>query len=217
MLIGFILGFTTSTLIFSCFGSSTEKRSIAVPMKRFEKQAVNIEESYERAIGNLQYQNFELQMNLNETKDLLDQVKLSLKKKEVKLKKLLEPKSFSANPLRVQLQKVSFEDNVAACDSLVSGVRQYLIDNGRKDSIYDVQQAQLENIVLIKDSVINLQVKEKEDFKILINQSLIEQQELAKVNKQLQKKNRRGRFKTKLFSVGSVIVTALVSSYVFGH
>src|SRR5258706_997743 len=136
--IGFIIGFWASFLFTGPNKGPTIKKEVSSNPKQLKKEAVNIEESYQKQIANLQDQNLELQQNLEVTQSLLEQAKQAVKQKEINIKKIIEPKSYSARELK-QEDDVRQANDSSPCDSLVAEVIGYIDQNHRKDSLYEVQ------------------------------------------------------------------------------
>src|SRR5258706_2278867 len=211
--IGFIIGFWASFLFTGPNKGPTIKKEVSSNPKQLKKEAVNIEESYQKQIANLQDQNLELQQNLEVTQSLLEQAKQAAKQKEINIKKIIEPKSSFARELLRQEDDARQANDSSPCDSLVAEVIGYIDQNHRKDSLYEVQLIQVDSVVTVKDDLIHANEKAYTNLNLLFGQSLTAQESLTKENKLLQRQFKRQRFKNKLVTEGVMIISAKAINY----
>jgi hypothetical protein len=214
LLLGFILGFFASFLFTGSNKTVTSKSEAFAKPKELKKQADTIQENYQEQIANLQDQNLELLQSLEVTQGLLDQEKLMCKQKEQHIKKLIEPKGYSAKAL---LAKVDSSKTVSNCDTLASLVLEYMEGSNQKDNLYEVQHLQMDSVVSVKDEFIEANQKAYSNLKLLFNQSITAQETLIKENKQLQRQFKRQRFRNKLVSIGLVILSATATKFLLHH
>jgi hypothetical protein len=214
----FVLGFFSTFLFTGCDRNKISKKDISVTPKVLKKQADTIQENYLKQIASLQDQNLELQQDLEITQGLLEQAKLVTKQKEIKIKKIIEPKGYPAKEL---LQKIeitpSINNDLSPCDSLITEVHEYIEENHRKDSLYEVQLIQMDSVVTVKDDLIQANEKAYTNLNLLFGQSLTAQGNLIKENKLLQRQFKRQRFKNKLITTGLMILSATAANYLLHH
>ena len=226
LLVGFILGFCTSFLFTGCNkGSATKKEVVSTP-KELKKEAVGVEQTYQKQIESLQSQNLQLQQSLEVTQGLLDEAKQAAKEKENKIKKIIAPQGYSAKELLSKSAKelLNKKDNSeetpeakSICDSLVTEVIGYIQENHRKDSLYEIQLVQMDSVVTVKDDLIQANEKAYTNLNLLFSQSVTAQQNLAKENKLLQRQFKRQRLKNKLVTAGLMILSATATNYLLHH
>lgn len=214
LLIGFAIGLCSSFLFVGCNKITASKTNIVVSPKEFRKQADTIQANYQRQIDNLQDQNLELAKNLEVTQGLLDLARQLCKQKELQIKKLTAPKGFPAKEL---LAKADTIKNKSSCDTLTSLVDEYIEDNHRKDSLYEIQIIQMDSVVSVKDKLIETNERAYTNLKCLLDESLSSQKDLINENKLLRKQCKRQRFKSKVVTLGLMILTATTTNFLSQH
>jgi len=217
LLLGFVLGFVTAFLFTGCNKNSNIKKEAIVKPKELKKQAATIEENYQEQIESLQDQNLELQQDLEVNQGLLDQAKETTKQLENKIKKLIEPAGYPAKKLIEKVKANEISSDLPSCDSLINVVSDYIEENHRKDSIYELQIIQMDSIVSIKDDLIRTNTEAYTNLHQLFEQSVVSQENLIKENTQLQKQFKRQRFKNKLVTAGLMILSATATNYLLHH
>ena len=214
LLIGFILGLCSSLLFIGCDRTTASKTNTVVSPKDLRRQADTIQENYQKQIDNLRYQNLELTQNLEVTQGWLNQAKDLCKQKERQIKKLTEPKGLPAKEL---LAKVDTIRGASNCDTLASLVVEYIADNHQKDSLYEVQLIQMDSVVVVKDKLIETNEKVYSNLNLLFDQSLSAQQSLIKENKLVKRQFKRQRIKSKVVTLGLIILTATATNLLSHH
>jgi hypothetical protein len=217
LLLGFVLGFVTAYLFTGCNKNSTIIKEAIVKPKELKKQAVTIEENYQKQIVNLQDQNIELQQNLEATQGLFDQAKAKTKQLENKIKKIIEPPGYPAKRLIQKVRANEISSDLSPCDSLINVITDYIEENHRKDSIYEQQIIQMDSIVSLKDHLIQTHTQAYTNLHQLFGQSVVNQENLIKENTQLRKQIKRQRFKNKLVTAGLMIISATATNYLLHH
>jgi hypothetical protein len=217
LLLGFVLGFVTAFVFTGCNKNSTIKKEVVVKPKDLKKQAVTIEENYQKQIASLQDQNIELQQDLEVNQGLLDQAKEITKQLENKIKKLIEPVGYPAKSLIQKVKTSEISRDQSPCDSLINVIPDYIEENHRKDSIYELQIIQMDSVVSIKDDLIQTNAEAYANLLKLFDQSVASQENLIKENTQLRKQFRRQRFKNKLVTAGLMILSATATNYLLHH
>ena len=214
LLVGFILGLCSQLLFTGSDKMTASKTNTVVIPKELRKQADTIQKNYQKQINNLQDQNLELAQNLEVTQGLLDQAKQLCKQKELQIKKLTEPRGFPAKALLVKADTIQ---GISNCDTLASLVLEYMADNHQKDSLYEVQLIQIDSVADIKDKFIETNEKAYSNLNLLFDQSLSAQQSLIKENQLLKRQFKRQRAKSKIITVGFMILTATATKYFLHH
>jgi hypothetical protein len=225
LLIGFALGFLTSFLIFGCNKTQKQNDAPFVKAKELKKEAATIDVSYQKQIETLSSQNAQLQQQLNQTNDLLQQLKLQAMEKENQVKKLLlsppllpnvyQKKPFKDYEIAIFSHKAQPETN--PCDSLKKEVASYIKSNHKKDSVYELQLLQFDSLLTGKDLVIETSQKAYSDLKLLFDQSLSNQSILQKENLSLRRVNKRQKFRNKILAGGLMILSGFTANYMLRH
>jgi hypothetical protein len=241
LLIGFVLGFLTSFLIFSHTKSSQPQTVTVQKATVLKKQADSIEVSHQRQIEVLQQKNTGLQQELKATKSALDQLKSDAKEKEKKVKKIINPgkalwsenlfrEAFPSNDLALKFPDKVYtrqpemlfdvakkESAPCLCDSLEKEVLDYIEANHRKDSVYESQILLFDSMITGKDLLIEASQKAYSDLKLLFDQSISNQSTLQKENFSLRRQNKRQRFKNKILTSGLLILSGFTANYMLRH
>lgn len=218
-ILGFLLGcFVTLLLTGGCNKSKVATGNIVQP-KELQKQADEIEKTYQERLTELESKNQTLQQELKGAKDQLSAIKTKTKQKEATIKKIIEPKGFPAKELlkKVNSSSLTIDSSLSPCDSLVQEVSEYMQENEVKDSLYELQVSTQENIIITKDSVIGLQSKQHDELQTLFGQSLATQETLTKENVQLRRQFKRQKFRNRLLSIGVTILSGITANYLIHH
>jgi hypothetical protein len=109
------------------------------------------------------------------------------------------------------------EDNLDQCDSLAKEVISYTEANHRKDSVYESQLLQFDSLLHVKDRLVETSQNAYNDLRILFDKSLTSQTILQKENLALTKQNKRQKFKSKVLTGASLILSGLTTSYLLRH
>jgi hypothetical protein len=242
LLIGFILGFFTSFLIFAHTKASSSKSVVVQKAKELKKSGDTIDVAYQNQIDVLQDQNIELQQQLEVSTGLLIQAKQDAQEKEDNIKKLLlqknilstkdlfqkDPKRSLKTYLTPKQRELLDYDNLALfsndkaskrclCDSLEKEVTEYIEANHRKDSAYEQQLLQFDSLLTNKDAVIETSQKAYSDLKSLFDKSIATQTTLQKENLSLSKQNKRQKFKSKILTGSLFILSGFTANYFLRH
>ena len=201
----FLFDFSANDLLTtsSVDNSETIKKEIAA------KEALHLEK-----ITELENKNEALQNDLNTVKEQLVSIKSQTKKRETTIKKILEPKGMAAKDLLEKVgHSIPVDSSLSPCDSLANEVSEYIEENELKDSLYETQTNKLDSTIAIKDSMIQLKSKMHIDLSNTISKLLNDQETLLRENKTLQKQFKRQKRKSKLVTVGLMILTATAANY----
>ena len=197
---------------------ATSQKVVIIPAKDLKKQADTTESKYQQKIVDLESRNRELEQNLNTTEELLAQAKQKVKQTETRIKlitglNISPPKQLSGSTDSLQADN----NKISPCDSLVTVVGDYILENNEKDSLYDEQITTMDSLSRNKDSVIQTSAESYNSLHRLFDQSLDQQQSLQKQNLQLQKQVNRQRLKSKLVTIGLLFLSGTATNYLLHH
>lgn len=165
-------------------------------------------------ISELEKKTEKLSEELKSAQAQLSTIKSKTREREKTIKKMIEPKGLPAKELLERVNKsVAVDTSLSPCDSLTQEVTGYIEENALKNSLYESQINTLDSIVAVKDSVIQLKTGLHKDLTVLFEQSLDKQDVLAKENLQLRKQFKRQKLKSKLITVGLMILSGTAANY----
>lgn len=87
----------------------------------------------------------------------------------------------------------------------------------QKDSLYENQIATLDSMLSVKDSVIQFKTHLHTQWAEFFSRALDEQDILRKENQQLQKQFKRQKQRSKLATLGLMMLTAVGTNYLLKH
>jgi hypothetical protein len=205
---GLITGFFLSLFFQGC-DNSAANTAIVAPAE-IKNQLTEKVAAYEQKIADLESKNANLQKQLKTAKDQLVAAKIKVQQRETNIKKRIEPAGFPAKELLNKVQPhATVDSDLSPCDSLLQDVGAYMEENAVKDSLYEVQINTLDSIVGVKDSVIAEKTKINKSVTEAFTKSLEQQEVLLKENNQLRNKSKRQKRRTKLATIGLMILSAL--------
>lgn len=212
--LGFICGFSLLFLLSGNCNGPDKKSEVIVNPKQIRKEVEKSEQEQQHKIAELEIKNQQLLQELATTKDLLSKAKQKTKIREAEIIKLVEPKGFPAKELLAKTKLMQTADTPSSvCDSLISEVSEYINENTVKDSLYELQVAQLNSTMAVKDSLISLNLQLNKELKSSLIQSLSQQEVLYEQNQQLKRKFKRQKFRTKLIAIGATIFSGIATEY----
>ena len=206
LLIGLFIGIILTLLFKGCGRDSAGGTFPVVSPKQIIKEANSSEAEYREKVAVLEDHSQKLQQQLTEVQAELTLIKAKTKSRESTIKKLIEPKGYPAKAL-ARKSPTSIDSSLSPCDSLASEVSEYIVDNIRKDSLYEIAAQKKDSIIAVKDSVILTTIKVHEDFKVLLDKSVKQQETLFTENKSLKKQIKRQKLRSTLKTIGLVILT----------
>jgi hypothetical protein len=217
-LLSFAIGFCGSLLLFGNCNHNKYSNS-TVPINFLKIQADSIRTIYEPRIASLESRNHFLQLELKRTKEQLSTIKLKAKSKAQTIKKIIELGGYPAKELLKKIEPATLivANELSPCDSLVQEVSVYLQDTNIKDSLYDAHITIQDNIIAGKDSIISLCNEKQEIFGKILDQSLLQQKQLAKQNLSLQKHLKHQKHKSRFITLGAAILSGLAVNYLTHH
>jgi hypothetical protein len=216
-IITLILGILIGLLCYFLFDFSANdllaSKSVDNPAS-IKKEIAEKEALHQEKITELENKNAALQKDLNTIKEQLVSIKSQTKKREITIKKILEPKGMFAKDLLAKVaHPVPVDSSLSRCDSLANEVSEYIEENEEKDSLYETQISKLDSTITIKDSMIQLKSKMHIDLSNTVSKLLNDHEALLRANKALQKEFKRQKRKSKVVTVGLMILSATAANY----
>ncbi len=214
-LIPFVMGFVIALLLMSdCNNHSVKTHDVLTP-KIIQKMADSINKDYQVRIDLLEGQNELLQNKITSYHNQLIAVRSKAKSKEKTIKNLIAPKGFAASELleKEEAVHIPVDSSLTPCDSLAEQTAEYMQITATKDSLYELQINTLDNLITVKDSVIEEKTNQYEQTSVLLKQSLALQENLLSDNRKLEKKSRRQKRGNRLLVIGAAILSAFTTDY----
>lgn len=206
---GLIIGFFLSLFVQGCGDSATKENTAIVTAEQIKSGLAAKVAVYEQKIADLERKNIYLQKQLKSVEDQLATKKVKVQQREIKIKKRITPVGFPAKELLNKVRPLpAANSSLSACDSLVKDVAAYMDENAAKDSLYEVQINTLDSIVDVKDSLIAENEKINKSVSEALVKSFEQQQILLKENQQLRNKSKQQKRRSKLATIGLMILSA---------
>lgn len=211
---GFILGFFTAFFFMPGNPDTNTSRSSAATTKQLSKEVATIEKNYQNRIVVLQTRNSELQQKLTTTQSSLEQAKQSVKQKEGAVKKLAQANNTLKRKRSIENYNIPFFDEPPCnCDSLKIEVVEYINENHRKDSLYEIQLSTMDSVVVVKDSIVHTTEGLYNSLHQIYDKAIAAQQVLQNENHVLKKKEKRRKVKNKIITAGLMILTGTAANF----
>ena len=201
LVIGIIIGISFSNLFKGCNDTVTQTK-IFKP-ETLKNQSVKVDEIYQHQIDSLQVSSNGLAKKLAGTKQILSQVSKKNKLLQMQVYELIDKTPVNADTIQIQ----------SNCDSLKVTVAELLQSDDLKDSLFTDVNNNLETQIKNKDSTLMIKDMELHAMRISLDQSITEQQFLYDKNKTYQKQFKRQKVKSKLLSVGALILSGMAAAY----
>ena len=213
LILGILIGLL-SWFLFDLSASDLVTTSSVDNSEAIKKEIAAKEALHQEKITELEKKNAALQKDLNTVKEQLASIKSQTKKRETTIKNILEPKGMAAKDLLEKVgHSIPVDSSLSPCDSLASEVSEYLEENLVKDSLYETHISKLDSTIAIKDSVIQLKNKLHIDLSNTVSSLLNDHEVLLRQNKALQKQFKRQKRKSKIVTVGLMILSATAANY----
>lgn len=203
--VGFVLGVYFSSLFSGC-----GKHSVPVPAvtiikpEVLQKQVATVQATYQAKIDSLGATATQLKTALVTTQSALDKAKKKNTILQTQVYDLLD---------RTGAVPTDTARRIADCDSLQTKVKELVINDNVKDSLYEETTGNLQQQVSNKDSTLLLQREQYQELKASFTQSIQQQEALQSENTALRKsvrhEKRAGVFRT----IGLAIAAALAAHY----
>lgn len=215
---GLITGFFLSLFVQGCGNSAGTSNTAIVSPETIKSQLAEKVAGYEQKIAELETKNTDLQRQLKTAKNQLSAAKVKVQQREANIKKRIEPTGFPARQLLNKVQPLpGVDSSLSPCDSLVKDIAAYIEENDVKDSLYEVQINTLDSIVDVKESVIAEKKRINKSVTEALTKSLEQQELLLKENQVLRNKSKRQKRRSKLATIGLMILSALGGKQLSHH
>ncbi len=216
-LICFVLGCFTAFLLTATCGSPKQPAITSATL--LKAQADSLHTHYQTTIAKLEKNNKELDAELQNTKAELKAAKAKANSKAAEIKKIITPPGYPAKDLlnKPTASLLPVGNDLEKCDSLVMLISEFLQDTEHKDSLYEAQLLQQDNLIAGKDAIIKVQENENLNLSFLLKQSLTQQTLLEKDNLKLHKKMKRQRSACKWLAFGSAVLSGITTHYLFNR
>ncbi len=230
--VGFIAGLCSSLVFQGCSSDSTAIAQKITSSEDLKKEAASIEVAYQIKTTELKNKNEQLQEQLRHSRLRLTTIKSRTRQRENKIKKIITPdsypgKGFPARELLKKTKSITQADNLPLreesvqvlfpCDTLLQEISEYIQETVLKDSIYESQAALQDSVIIVKDSVITLRSRQYQELQCLFDETVEQQETLAKENKHLRKTFKRQKFKSTLKTVGLIILSGAATNFIMNH
>lgn len=208
-LLGLALGITFTALyplMASNTSSSSEGKALA---KELTKQVNQSEKSYAQSVDSFKVKSSKLQSELTDSKAELNKAKQKSRLLQTAIYELLDKQ-----PTEDRGDSMLYE---RPCDSLIEKVKSLVQSSNEKDSLYERIAFNMEEQLTGKDSIIFLKDQRYQEIRSAFNQSIKNQNDLAQENKQLNRKVRKQKLKSKVLSTALLILGGAATNYLLRH
>ena len=208
LLVGLTIGICLSVLFQGC-GHDAENvtNKPTLQPSAIQKQVQVNEQHYQQKIDSLSASSQQLEKQLATTRVSLEKAKKRNTELQRQVYELLDKPTAVTDTAEV----------LADCDSLKVKVEDLIASSNEKDSLQDVQTQNLQQQIKVKDSTIETQQADYQSLKSSFNQSLQEQQTLLDQNNAFKKEIKRHKLKSKLASIGLIILSGITVGSLIHH
>ncbi|MBC7627926.1 hypothetical protein [Ferruginibacter sp.] len=208
LILGIIIGISFTKL----FTGNNKEENLTATVKVLkpsvlQKTTANVEFYFEQKIDSLNTNNKLLNKKLGGSRAALEMAKNKNIVLQTQLYDLIDNNNESAD--------TSIENNKD--DVFQDKIIQLINENNYKDSLYENIDSTVTAQVRNKDSTIVLMGDKYDSLKISFNESVLQQQLLHDQNKQFKKQFMRQKIKSKLLSVGLLILSGAAANYLIQH
>lgn len=212
LILGFISGVCMSILFVGCGGCNSSLPRVTTA-KEIKKAAFDSNAAYQQRRVQLDTVKSRLQVHVAKTNLTLQQEKNQAAIRKEKVKKLIEPKGYAAR-LLIQKRDAPQPDTLfTKCDSLQKEVSLFIEENDRKDSLYETQIATMDSLVLVQGRIIENDSVAYRNLQVLFHSAVDHGEVMEMENKSLQKKMKRQKFKSKIVSIGLMLLSGAAANY----
>jgi len=203
--VGFVLGFYFCSLFKGCGKPIVPVPAVTIVKPEvLQKQVAAVQASYQAKIDSLGATATQLKTALVTTQSALDKAKKKNITLQTQVYDLLD---------RTAAAPIDTARRIMDCDSLQTKVKELVVNDNMKDSLYEETTNNLQEQVSNKDSTLLVKREQYQELKASFNQSVQQQEALQSENTALRKsvrhEKRAGVFRT----VGLVIAAALAAHY----
>jgi hypothetical protein len=207
--IGLVLGLFFSHMYHAFYDNVPPIAITKESPKKLEAQVSKNEVVYSKTFDSLKKQSVKLQIDLKDTKAVLNKVTQRNYSLQVQVFDLLD-KHFEK-----QQQEGSHID--ATCDSLASTVGELMQTSNEKDSLYEQASLNLEEQIKNKDSTIAVKDQQYQEIKEAFTKSNEGWTTTLNENKKLSKQAKSQKFKSKILSAALLIFAGAATNYLIQH
>jgi hypothetical protein len=205
LLMGTVIGFSCCHLFHSnCSGVAVPVAGQDFKSSELEKKVKTIETTYQEKEDVITKKNDELNRKLQQTQTALGKTRIRNNQLQSQIFTLIN---------RQQVYKAGNDTAgyITGCDSLQAIASQFIVYANQLDSLTQVSIANLSSQLQNKDSAIMLKYSQYQALKVMLNQSLAQQEQLEKETKFYKKQCKRQRLVSKVKSIGLLIISGLVA------
>jgi hypothetical protein len=212
IILGFFSGVCMSVLFIGC-GGCNRSAPKTIPIKEIKQAAADSQAVYQQRKFQLDTAKFRLQTEVAKTDRVLQRVKSNVAIRKENVRKLIEPQGYPAKAL-VQKRDVPRPDTAfTRCDSLLREVSLFIQENDRKDSLYETQIAALDSMVDVQSRIIQNDSLAYRNLQALFHSAIGRGEAMEVENALLEKQLKRQKVKSKLVSVGLMIISGAAVHY----
>lgn len=205
LLVGILLGVYFCSLFSGCGKQSRNLPALTVVKPDvLKKQVAAVQASFQAKIDSLGTTATHLKTDLATTQTALDKAKRKNIALQTQVYDLLD---------RSATMTVDTVHRIQDCDSLQSKVKELVINDNVKDSLYEETTGNLQEQVSNKDSTILLQREAYQELKTSFTQSVQQQEVLQQENKSLQRSVRHAKRAGFFRTIGLALAAAFAAHY----
>jgi DNA anti-recombination protein RmuC len=205
----FLAGFFIGFYICALFNGCGPRASLAVKgdtkiVEKLEQQVAVVQTASRLRIDSLGAVSQHLQTDLQNARIALNTAKKKNAALQTQIYALLD---------KAQAEPLDTLARLADCDSLGQKVKDLVAGDSTKDSLYEKATADLQEQVVNRDSVLQVQYRAYQSLKDAFDQSVTANRSLVDETKVLKRSIRRQKVRGTLGTIGLVIATALMVHY----
>lgn len=215
LFLGFISGVCLSVLFMGCGGcnSSASKSS---PLTEIKSKAADNHASYQNKDAQLDSIQSNLTCSIDNLKTPLKKAKQAVAKRQIRIARIIEPKGYPAKKL-IKESDYPHPEVGFKCDSVINEVSLLIKENNYKDSLYETQLAQYDDLVHTQNLIIQNDSFAYQNLQGLFDEAIERGEILEKENSILRKKMKRQKVKGKLVSIGLIILSGFAANNLLHH
>ncbi len=218
-LISFFLGFVCCAFLLGRCNNDKQSKTHLQVVQNLEQQIKDSEAVYHKKVYELENKNSQLQKELRSAQSELLIIKRKTSQRETRIKNLIQPQGLPAKDFLKKVTGSSMSNNInpSNCDSLANEVTEYIKENALKDSLYETHIQLQDSVIVNKDSIIANTTKLHSELKTAFDFTIQQQKQLISQNEQLFKKLKRQKRRSKLISVGMMVLSGAAVNYLQYH
>jgi hypothetical protein len=212
LFLGFFCGVCMSVLFMGCGGCNRGKLQPST-FHEIKKKQNSADSTFQKEKERLDTIKQQLKSDAKATKTALQKAKQTTGLRQQQIKRLTEPKGYPAQLLLEKRTRPEPDTVFDHCDSLVQEVAHFIEENQTKDSLYENQIGTLDSLVFTQDAIIQNNSAAYNNLQRLFNQAVDFGETVEKENLRLHQKLRRQKTKSKIVSIGLMILTGAATNY----